>query len=66
MNHTTTHPAASTLHPGSDYTADELEFIAAMETYMKEKRRKFPAFTEVLAVARSLGYQKVKPTKSDR
>lgn len=43
---------------GCDYTEDEMEFILAMQTYQKEHKRKFPSYTEVLAVARSLGYVK--------
>lgn len=46
---------------GADYTAEEFEFLQAMERYRREKRRPFPTFTEVLAVARSLGYRKVAP-----
>lgn len=42
-----------------DYSPDEAEFFRAMETYMRENRRRFPTFREVLAVARSLGYRKV-------
>lgn len=46
---------------GSDYTADELEFLRAMEAYRQVNRRPFPSFTEVLAVAKSLGYRRVEP-----
>lgn len=45
---------------GQDYTADEIEFIKAMEAYKRRTKRKFPTFTEVLAVAKSLGYRKGK------
>lgn len=44
---------------GEDYSADEVEFLKAMQGYMKRTGRKFPSFTEVLAVAKSLGYTKV-------
>lgn len=47
--------------PGSSYDDEEEEFLRAMQTYMKERNRRFPSFTEVLAVARSLGYRKVAP-----
>ncbi len=47
---------------GADYTDDETEFILAMEEFMTRNRRRFPTFTEVLAVAKSLGYRKVKDT----
>lgn len=42
-----------------DYSADELEFIQAIELYKKTSGRSFPTWSEVLEVARSLGYQKV-------
>lgn len=45
--------------PGSEITGDELEFIKACERYMRENRRPFPKFTEILAVAKSLGYRKM-------
>ena len=41
-----------------DYTADELEFMKAMRTYMKYYDRKFPTFVEVLVVLKELGYRK--------
>lgn len=44
---------------GSEYTADEIEFIRAMEAYMRLNNRRFPLFTEVLAVAKSCGWRKV-------
>lgn len=39
-------------------TADELQFAKAMEAYKKQGRR-FPSWSEALAVLRSLGYRKV-------
>lgn len=44
-----------TINTGGHYSDDELEFLAAMQRYMSENRRRFPSFTEVLAVAKSLG-----------
>ncbi len=41
-----------------DYTAEEFEFIRAMEAYMQRNRVRFPSFTQVLAVAKSLGYRR--------
>ncbi len=41
-----------------DYTADELEFMLAMESYRRERRRPFPTCCEVLEVLRALGYRK--------
>jgi hypothetical protein len=34
-------------------------FTLEMKRYMRDNRRPFPAFSEVLAVARSLGYRKL-------
>ncbi len=45
--------------PGSEYTDDEREFIVAMGRYMDINRRKFPQFSEVLAVAHSLGWRRI-------
>lgn len=42
-----------------DYTADEREFMLAMETYKRANRRPFPTWSEALEVLRSLGYCKV-------
>lgn len=44
---------------GCDYTAEEVEFIMAVEKAMRRKRLKFPTCRLVLEVARSLGYRKV-------
>jgi hypothetical protein len=49
------------LYPGAEYTEDELEFLRAMQNYIRLQRRPFPSYTEVLAVARALGYRKVGP-----
>lgn len=53
------------LDPGSatwdkDYSADEIEFLQAVEAYRKEHGRKFIAATEFLDIAKSLGYWKGK------
>jgi hypothetical protein len=45
--------------PGARLTPDEVEFAMAMERYMRGKRRPFPTWHEVLAVAVALGYRKV-------
>jgi hypothetical protein len=45
--------------PGGEYSADEWEFIRAMAAYQKRFRRRYPAWREVLHVARCLGYRKV-------
>ena len=46
-----------------DYTADEVEFMRAMDDYKRYNRRPFPTWSEVLEVLHALGYRKVeKPT----
>lgn len=40
------------------YTDDELEFINAMYDYSKSTNRKFPTYSEILNVLKTLGYQK--------
>lgn len=49
----------SAVSVGSEYTAEELDFLQAMEAYKRLHRRRFPAWSEVLAVVRDLGYRKV-------
>jgi hypothetical protein len=44
---------------GSEYTAEELEFLKAIDRYKRERQRPHPSWREILAVARSLGYRKV-------
>lgn len=40
------------------YTADEIEFMLAMDRYKRVKRRPFPTWSEVLEVLKGLGYHK--------
>lgn len=42
-----------------EMTAEQFEFIMAIETYKKVNKRMFPTWTEVLEVIRQLGYRKV-------
>jgi len=42
-----------------EMTAEQFEFIMAIETYKKVNKRLFPTWTEVLEVIRQLGYRKV-------
>ena len=49
--------------PGSNLTADQVEFAMAMEQYMRLQCRPFPTWHEVLAVATALGYRKVVPRR---
>ncbi len=43
-------------HVGSDYAADEIEFLRAIERF--KRGRPFPTWTEVLKVLKGLGYRK--------
>ena len=45
-------------YPGAGYSADEVEFILAMERYQRATGRKFPTWHEVLRVLKGLGYRK--------
>jgi hypothetical protein len=47
--------------PGAEYTADETDFIMAMDRYKRGARRPFPTWLEVLTVAKSRGWRKVVP-----
>ena len=51
----------SVTYPGLDTTPDELEFALAMYAYQKKHRRRYPAWSEVLFVLKSLGYAKGVP-----
>lgn len=44
---------------GRPYTDEEREFLAAVEDWMRRTGRKFPSFTDVLAVASEMGYVRV-------
>jgi hypothetical protein len=46
------------IFPGSDYTADEREFLVAMDRYKRLHRRPHPSWREVLHVLRALGWRK--------
>jgi hypothetical protein len=41
-----------------DYTADEIEFMKAMDDYKRKSGRQFPTWSEVLEVVRSMGYKR--------
>ena len=47
--------------PGCDVTADEWEFMRAIEAYKRRYRKRYPAWRDVLGVLKSLGYRKVDP-----
>src|SRR6476661_608137 len=42
-----------------EMTAEQFEFVMAIETYKKVNKRMFPTWTEVLEVMTQLGYRKV-------
>lgn len=44
-------------HPGSEYTAEQVEFLRAVDRFRAARQRR-PDCREVLAIARSLGYRK--------
>ena len=48
-------------HPGSELDGDVLEFIQAMAAYQKRYRRRYPMWSEILYVLRTLGYAKRVP-----
>lgn len=42
-----------------EMTAEQFEFVMAIETYKKVNKKMFPTWTEVLEVIQQLGYRKV-------
>jgi hypothetical protein len=44
-----------------DYSADQVEFMKAMDLYKRRSGRQFPTWSEVLEVLENLGYRKVAP-----
>lgn len=42
-----------------DYSAEEIEFMRAMDEYKRKNGRMFPTCSEILEVVRSLGYVKL-------
>ncbi|MEM6314417.1 MAG: hypothetical protein AAF743_10040 [Planctomycetota bacterium] len=48
-----------------EMTAEQYEFIRAIETYKKVNKKLFPTWTEVLEVMEQLGYRKVEPRSID-
>jgi hypothetical protein len=44
---------------GENLSPEALEFAIAMERYMRDQRRRYPTWHEVLMVVRALGYRKV-------
>lgn len=44
---------------GSEYTDEERVFMMAVDAYKRKHNRPWPTLSEILAVAKSLGYRKV-------
>lgn len=42
-----------------EMTNEQFEFIMAIDTYKRVNKRPFPSWTEVLEIAKALGYRKV-------
>lgn len=45
-------------HVGTDYSAEEADFMMSLDQYKRAYRRPFPTCKEVLAVVKALGYRK--------
>ncbi len=43
----------------NEYTADEVEFLMALDRYKRHRHRPYPTWPEVLAIAKSLGYRRI-------
>jgi hypothetical protein len=48
-----------------DYDDAEMEFMKAVQAWKKRTGKLFPAISELLAIARELGYRKVATASSD-
>ncbi len=46
-----------------EMSAEQFEFVMAIETYKKVNKRMYPTWTEILEVVRQLGYRKVEARK---
>jgi len=44
-----------------DYSADEIEFMQALDAYKRANGRMFPTCSEILEVIRDMGYVRVSP-----
>lgn len=49
---------AQEVNEGATYTDEEWHFICAVRAYQSRTGHKFPTFSEILAVAKSIGYRK--------
>lgn len=48
-----------------DYTAEEIEFMNALDQYKRSSGRMFPTCSEILEVLKNLGYRKETPATSE-
>ncbi len=48
-----------------EMTAEQFEFIKAVEVYKRVNNKLFPTWTEVLEVVQQLGYRKIEPREVD-
>ena len=46
-----------------DYSADEIEFMQALDAYKRANGRMFPTCSEILEVIRNLGYVRQSPAE---
>ena len=44
-----------------DYSAEEVEFLVAVDAFKREHHCPFPTLTQLLAILRGLGWRKVQP-----
>lgn len=47
----------TTSERSADYDDEQREFMVAIDRYKRERRRPYPGWDEVLAVAKSIGYR---------
>ena len=52
-------PGMSSTALGSDYDDEDLEFMKAIEAYKRRTGIRYPPWTEILRIAKALGYRKV-------
>lgn len=50
--------------PGANLTDEEREFVEAVERYKQQTHRRFPAWSELLRLAKRMGYRKVAPAEA--
>ena len=53
------HVGCQQMNIGAEYDAEQIAFLMAVDQFKRANRRPFPTWTDVLAIARSLGYRLV-------